>query len=64
MGSEKLNDIFEGCIFDMCLYEEDKNQQNYRCSTYEEFNNACLELAQEQSTLWTAYWRTATSCRK
>lgn len=51
--------LFSACVFDMCALENDKDQDEYRCKSYEEISETCYELT--NATI--PNWRKQTDCR-
>ena len=58
-----MSGVVEGCAFDMCVFEKNPQQNEFRCSAYEEFTTSCLELAKDMKMDWKFDWRMATNCR-
>lgn len=64
MDADKLSAIVDACVFDLCSYEGDSQQDSLRCKIMEEFNKECLALSQQLNRPWAFDWREQTECRE
>ena len=65
MDKDKRESMYAACLFDLCAYEGDSQQDALRCQIMEEFNRECLLLAQRHNRPGGSVdWREKTECRK
>ena len=55
-----LEDLYETCLNDMCSYEDDQRQNDYKCFNFEQLTIKCYELTNSTQI----FWRKNTNCRK
>ena len=64
MDKDTIKGMSEACVFDMCILEkEPEKQKEFRCESFEEFNNNCVELLQNSGINKIFNWRKSASCR-
>lgn len=64
MNANRLNELFNGCFFDVCIFENNSSQKDYLCRAYSKFNDECLALGATLNKTWAFNWRNLTGCRK
>lgn len=54
-----LDDLYNTCITDMCSFENDTKQNDYKCFSFEQLTLKCYELTNSNQI----YWRKYSDCR-
>lgn len=62
IDQEILENIYGGCLFDLCATEQNPTLQNeYKCKAYEQIADICNDLMNSNQVY---NWRFVTGCRK